>query len=395
MRKVETHTTKQKYSEKRKSPGHVPGIFLKIRVSDSPKLGEFFLSTKHKYMSEHTPNFGIVRFGDRMMREGEQHLRDRGFVRVTVPRIVPASGACENVDTLFEIAVAGDFSWFKDGKKRAYFAQTGQLYLESLLGEGGLPKVYCAGPSARAEQKVDTRHLTEFEMVEIEFRGSFTQLLSEIESFITRVVKSVQSIPEADRSAYGVPQDISHLDSFSKIFPKIRYSDAIQELGLEWGNDISSAQEQLLIANHGNGPVLITHFPNPESDRMQSLFKQKKEDLAIKFFNMIPDPEDNEHVLSSDCVVPFGGECVGSAARVYAYEEFKRRLFSSDMFKRLQQKDDKAEEGFSWYLSMLRHFPSFPHVGCGFGMSRIFQYLLAEKDITKVVVLPSNRATIY
>jgi len=94
-------------------------------------------------------------------------------------------------------------------------------------------------------------------------------------------------------------------------------------------------------------------------------------------------------------IVPYGGAYVGSAARVYQYDEFRRRLFGSDMFKRLQQKDDRAEEGFSWYLSTFKKFPSVPHAGCGFGMSRIFQYLLAEKDITKVVVLPSNRARIY
>jgi aspartyl/asparaginyl-tRNA synthetase len=86
-------------------------------------------------MELYVPNFKTIRFIDRMMAVGEQHLRKRGFVRVTVPRIVPASGACENVDSLFEIGMAGDSHWFGEGTKRAYFAQTGQLYLESLLGK--------------------------------------------------------------------------------------------------------------------------------------------------------------------------------------------------------------------------------------------------------------------
>jgi aspartyl/asparaginyl-tRNA synthetase len=305
---------------------------------------------------------------------------------------VPASGACENVDTLFEISVAGDLHWFQGGNKRAYFAQTGQLYLESLLGEGGLPKLYCVGPSARAEEAVDTRHLTEFEMVEIEFRGSFSELLGEIERFINRLVDDIRSIPESERSSFGVPRDLSHLEHHPRIFPKIRYEEAIQELGIAWGKDISSKQEQQLIQNHGRGPVFITHFPNPMGERMQKLFEKNEPDLAIKFFNMLPEKENPDYVLSSDCIVPFGGECVGSASRVYTVEEFRDRLFGSLMFKRLASKDPNAKEGFGWYMHMLETFPSVPHAGCGFGMSRISQYLLAQADITKAVVLPSNRA---
>jgi len=346
-------------------------------------------------MEFYTPNVKTIRFGDRMVQAGEQHLRSRGFLRVTVPRIVPASGACENVDTLFEISVGGNTRWFQEGRKQAYFAQTGQLYLESLLGKGGLPKLYCVGPSARAETAVDTRHLTEFEMIEIEFRGSFPELLQEIELFITSLVQAVLALPAAERSEYALPADLSHLERHPKEFPKIRYRDAISELGLAWGSDISSKLEKQLIANHGGGPILITHYPNPMSERMQRLFERNAQDLAIKFFNMIPDPEDPDHVLSCDCIVPTGGECVGSAARVHTVKEFRERLFSSPMFKRLKEKDPLAEQGFSWYLGMLEKFPSVPHAGCGFGMSRIFQYLLAEPDITKVVVLPSNRERLY
>ena len=346
-------------------------------------------------MSFYTPNFGTIRFGSRMMQAGEDHLRTGGFFRINVPRIVPASGACENVDTLFEITVNGDPRWFHDGHKRSYFGQTGQLYLESLLGEGGMPKLYCIGPSARAEPTIDQRHLTEFEMIEIEFRGSFDELLSEIERFIGCLVHGVQSIPESERTLFNLPPDMSHLAGHPDVFPRLRYSEAIRELKLPWGSDISSAQERKLIANHGHGPILITHYPNPMSDRMQLLFEHKVEGLAIKFFNMVPNPDDPEEVLSCDCIVPFGGECVGAAARVWQLDEFRSRLFGSLMFKRLKEKDQFAEEGFSWYLGMLERFPSVPHAGCGFGMSRIFQYLLAEPDITKVVVLPSNRERLY
>lgn len=346
-------------------------------------------------MEFHDPNFKTIKFIDLMVDAGETYLRKKGFQRITVPRIVPASGACENIDTLFEIGVDNDIHWFNNGQKRAYFAQTGQLYLESLLGRGGLEKVYCIGPSGRAEPKADTRHLTEFEMIEIEFRGGFEELLVEIESFITHLVQTIKAIPETEREAYNLPSDLVHLKNHQSQFPRVQYEEAIKELGLEWGDDISSAQEQELIKNHGGGPILIIRFPNPANARMQKLFAEKKDDLAIKFFNMKPDPKNPDLVQSADCIVPFGGECVGSAARVWQYEEFRDRLFNSEMFKDLKKKDDKAEDGFAWYLQMLQKYPSVPHSGCGFGLSRIFQYLLGETNITKAVTFPSNRSRIY
>ncbi|MFH0804677.1 MAG: amino acid--tRNA ligase-related protein, partial [Patescibacteria group bacterium] len=195
--------------------------------------------------------------------------------------------------------------------------------------------------------------------------------------------------------AFGLPADISHLDRHPREFPRIRYRDAVAELGLAWGDDIPSAGERRLIASHGGGPILITRYPNPESHRMKKILAADSSGKAIKFFNMQPDPEDPDHVLSCDCIVPYGGECVGSAARVWQHEEFKQRLYGSLMFHRLREKDPDAARGFAWYLEMLRRFPSVPHAGCGFGLSRIFQYLLAETDITKVVTFPSNRERIY
>jgi aspartyl/asparaginyl-tRNA synthetase len=345
-------------------------------------------------MDFQVPNFSTIRFIDRMMQAGEQHLRSRGFFRVTVPRIVPASGACENVDTLFEVAVDGEPHWFH-GNKRAYFAQTGQLYLEALLAEGGLPKLYCVGPSARAESVVDTRHLTEFEMTELEFRGTFDELLVEIEMFLRALGQSMREVSVDERGTMGISEDLSYLDMLDKSFPRIRYADAIAELGLPWGSDISSSLEKKLIANHSNGPILVVRYPNPMSEKMQLLFNHGVKGLAIKFFNMIPDPEDPDYVLSADCIVPFGGECVGSASRVHTYQEFHNRLVNSLMFKRLLEKDPNALQGFSWYLGMLENFPSFPHTGCGFGMSRIFQFLLQKTDITQVVTFASNRALLH
>lgn len=347
------------------------------------------------------PNFDVIRFGDAMMQACEAHLRRLGFLRVTVPRIVPAAGACENVDTLFEIFVGNDPHWFvvRDAegqrmKKRVYFAQTGQLYLESLLGNPQNPLLYCVGPSARAERGVDTRHLTEFEMVEIEGAFSFTQLLEYIEGTITALVDAAKAIPVTERVLYGLPATLTHLSNHPARFTRLRYEEAIARMNVPWGNDLSSTQEQKLVAECG-GPIFITHFPNPEHPRMKALLAADPNGKAIKFFNMLPDPENPEYVLSADCIVPFGGECVGSAARVHEVDVFQERLYNSLMFKRLLEKDSDAKRGFAWYIEALQRYRSVPHAGCGFGMSRIFQYILGRNDITKVVPFPSNHERVY
>lgn len=366
------------------------------------------------------PNFHAIRLDDLMTATAEDFLRGRGFLRVTAPRIVPASGACENVGTLFQVYVAGKPHWFisangggkpkRDGtpkrakKKRVYFAQTVQLYLESLLGKDGFGKLYSVGPSARAEEAAngpdgkpqeDTRHLTEFEMVEFEFRGTFAENLCMIEQTITAMVGVVCALPESEHAAYGLSRGVAHLASHPVSFPRINYSEAIEELGITWGDDISSAQEQQLVANHGQGPIFIIRYPNPESDRMKRILADDDRGKAIKFFNMVPDEQDPEYVFSADCIVPYGGECVGSASRVWHLEEFASRLYSSLMFTLLLKQDRDAKEGFAWYMEMMERYPSQPHAGCGIGKSRVLQYLLAEPDIRKVVPFPSTQLRIY
>lgn len=319
-----------------------------------------------------------------ILKAGRESLQRRGFVEVIVPRIVRATGACENVNTLFEVSVDKNFQWFGS---QAYLAQTGQLYLEALVPK--LKRVYCVGPSFRAESKVDNRHLTEFTMVEIEFAGDFNRLLQEIEIFIKDIADDLVRYSQEINLGLGQAQ-LERLKSCPRAFTKISYDQAIQTLkdlgeDIGWGDDISSQREKLLVEHFGNQPFFITRYPDP-------MWNHGKTIEVEKFFNMLPDAENPGRVLSSDLILPFGGESVGSAARVHSAEEMVARLKNSNMFKRLQEMGGSLED-FAWYIDELKK-GSVPHAGCGFGMARIIQWIMGTADIKEAVTFPSNKGGI-
>ncbi|MBI3633963.1 MAG: hypothetical protein HY226_06790 [Candidatus Vogelbacteria bacterium] len=323
---------------------------------------------------------------DEIFRIGRGYLENQGFTEVVTPHIVRASGACENIDTLFEVSVEKNHDWF-DGKK-GYLAQTGQLYLESLVPELG--KVYCSGPSFRAEPESDHRHLAEFYMVEIEFAGTFDKLLNYIEGFLSNIAHSVADYPEPEFLGLS-EDDVERLKSYPRKFDRITYDEAIKELAeleedIKWGDDISSKREQMLVVEHGNNPILITRYPDP-------MHNHGKEIEVEKFFNMLPDKQNKGRVLSSDCILPFAGEAVGSAARVHKADELERRLLNSRMYKRLQNKGGDIDD-FNWYLSRIKNDGSVPHAGCGFGMARIIQWIKGSPSVLHGVTFPLNRANL-
>lgn len=323
-----------------------------------------------------------------VLKAARDYLESQGFIEIVVPRMVRASGSCENVNTLFEISVDKNFSWF-NGKK-CYLAQTGQLYLESLVPL--LQKVYCAGDSFRAEAKVDARHLAEFYMMEIEFVGDFNELLAYIEGFFNAIIKNLIEKTGERLKTIGLDEKRKkELAKIPKVFPKITYDEAIillQKMGgkIKWGDDIASPQEKMLVEYFDNQPLFITRYPDP-------LWNHDKEIEVEKFFNMIPDIENPGRVLSADLILPYGGETVGAAQRIYEVETLKYRLENSRMFKMLKEKGGSLDD-FSWYIKNLEENGSVPHAGCGFGMSRILKWLRASNDIRQCVTFPVNRETL-
>ena len=202
-----------------------------------------------------------------VFRAARNFLESQGYIEMFPPRIVRASGACENIDTLFEVTAEGEKKWFRSeaGKPvNAYLAQTGQLYLEAFVPE--LKKVYCIGPSFRAERAVDNRHLTEFKMIEIEFEGDFGKLLETIEATIYQITQHVAQQARLYPQNYGLNEkDIKRLQETPTNFARLTYDQAIrtlQTLGekINWGDDISSYREQLLIQSMGNIPLFIHTF---------------------------------------------------------------------------------------------------------------------------------------
>lgn len=316
--------------------------------------------TVDRYRLFSNPAFRAMVYVEGLLLKGARKYLDvMGFKEVVVPHITTATGACENINTLFALNYFG---------RRAFLSQTAQLYLEGLVP--WLNKVWCVSPSFRAEPRVDDRHLTEFPLIELEFAGTFEELLEHIEGVITMMVRTVQN----EMTSRWV--DRNRLRKVFRPFPRVEYGDTIKKFDLSFGDDLSSSQEQELLKDFGGQPVFVTHFPK-----------------AIKFFNMIENRFTPEVVDSADLILPFGGEAVGAASREYRYARLKVRLQQSQMLKQLKKEGGSIKD-FEWYLSVYREIKMSPHAGCGIGLPRVTQFVLGLPDIRMCTAYPLNRETL-
>lgn len=320
-----------------------------------------------------------------IIRAGRDWLYTNGYIEITVPRIVRASGACENVNTLYNVVANENPNWYGT---TAYLAQTGQLYLEAMVPKLG--KVFCDGPSFRAEESIDKRHLTEFRMIEIELPTDFDGLLNQLQGFINHIVSHI--IYTNESAGLGLSEErIAELKKTPRVFAQITYDEAIKKLqafgiDINWGDDLKHKHELLLCSTFDDQPVFITRFPDP-------MWDHGKEIEVEKFFNMIMDTENPGRVLSCDCILPYSGESIGAAARIYDVDTLISRLKNSKMFKRLVELGGTLDD-FGWYIEQLKTNGSLPHAGCGFGMARIVQFILGEQDIKNSVNFVSNKAAL-
>lgn len=287
---------------------------------------------------------------DRAIR---RYLSTKGFVKVRAPFISVGMGSCENPKTLFTVEYLG---------RRSYFRQSGQLYLEMYIPF--VEKVWCEGPSFRAEQNIDDRHLAEFNLYEFEFCGNFEQLLEHIEHLFIEVVSQVSLHSEKHLLPLGV--DIDILRSIKSPFPRITYKKAIEILGLKWGSDLNSGHEKALVELHGIKPLFITHFPK-----------------QMKFFNMKVNEEDPSVVNSADLILPLSGETVGAAEREFRHDAVYARLMESKMLE-LFKEYGVGIGAFEPYLNHLREERSVLHSGCGIGLERLLQFLIGSNDIRDI-----------
>ncbi len=240
-----------------------------------------------KYRAKSLELRALAKIEAELLRGARGYFDKEGFIEIIVPRITKATGSCENMSTLFEVVYYG---------QRAYLIQTGQLFLEILIP--ALDKVWCYGPSFRAETKIDNRHLTEFTLLEMEFSGDFETLLSRIENLLSEIVYGVLRHSRKELEQLNVNE--RNFEGLKPPFERITYDEAVRALNLSWGQDLKSEHEKSLVQKYGNRPLFITHFPE-----------------RIKFFNMKTNPENPKVVNSADLILPFSGEAVGAAEREF------------------------------------------------------------------------------
>ena len=263
---------------------------------------DFLMENRHLWLRSSRQRAAL-----RMRSEVEQGIHDffhsRDYVRIDSPILTPA--ACEGTSTLFETDYFGE---------PAFLSQSGQLYLEPAIAAFG--KVYCFGPTFRAEKSKTRRHLTEFWMVEPEVAFlEFDGLCDLAEEFVSSLVARVLDRCAEDLKA--LERDTATLERVVGPFPRITYTEAIERLNakgnpIEWGDDFGGDEETLL-SEEFDRPVMITRYP-----------------AAFKAFYMQPEPEDPKLVLGLDMLAPEGyGEIIGGSQRIHDHDLLLERIQSA------------------------------------------------------------------
>ncbi|MCX6741892.1 MAG: hypothetical protein NTX24_01810 [Candidatus Pacearchaeota archaeon] len=294
-----------------------------------------------------------------------EYCRENGFLCIDVPHLTRATGACENFDTIFSTEIQDTI---------VYLSQTGQLYLEAFLHKH--PKTFCIGPSFRKEERVDSRHAIEFSLCEIEVANcDLVQLREHAQGIIHKMLFNLRKC-NAELDLLGIEK--SWLDSLEPPYNVMTYEQAINSLGLPWGSDLSSDNEQKLVRINELKPLFVTHYPQ-----------------EIKFFNMRENRDDPRVVNSMDLLMPYAGESLGAAEREEDCQRLSRRLDSSLMLKLMTKAiakepgmqgksyEELKQEGmkrFEWYMGIVKKHP-IQHAGFGMGKNRLFQSFLGAKEI--------------
>jgi asparaginyl-tRNA synthetase len=298
----------------------------------------------------------------RVRSEVEQGIHDffhsRDFVRIDSPILTPA--ACEGTSTLFETDYFGD---------KAYLSQSGQLYLEPAISAFG--RVYCFGPTFRAEKSKTRRHLMEFWMVEPEVAFlEFDGLCDLAEEFVCELVARV-----LDRCAEDLKvleRDTAVLEKVAPPFPRITYTEAVERLNAKgnpivWGDDFGADEETLVSADFDR-PLMVSRFPT-----------------AFKAFYMQPDPENPKVVLGLDIIAPEGyGEIIGGSQRIHDHDFLLQRIKDHEL----------PVEAFQWYLDV-RKFGSCPHAGFGMGLERFVAWMCKLDHLRETIPYPRMLYKIY
>ena len=310
----------------------------------------FLMDHRHLWLRSRRQH-ALMLIRHEVIRACRDFLDDHGFVLVDTPIITP--NAVEGTTTLFELDYFG---------RSAYLTQSGQLYNEA--NAMSLGRVYCFGPTFRAEKSKTRRHLTEFWMVEPEI--AYCDLEENISWAENLVAFIVQRILERRMEELKVlERDIGPLENIRAPFPRVSYTEAVsvlQEAGtdFQWGGDFGGGDETIISAKYDQ-PLVVHRFP-----------------AAIKAFYMKRDPDDERLALGVDILAPEGyGEIVGGGQREDDLDTLLQRI----------EEEELPLDSYQWYLD-LRRYGSVPHSGFGMGIERVVTWLAGINHLREAIPYP-------
>ena len=319
---------------------------------------DYLMDRRHLWIRSHRQQ-AVLRVRHEVINAVRDFFNSRGFILADTPIFTPS--ACEGTTTLFPV------QYFE--QETAFLTQSGQLYNEA--NAMALGRVYCFGPTFRAEKSKTRRHLTEFWMVEPEMAyATLDDVIELAEGLVASVVGRVLEKRAAELKV--LERDTAKLERVQSPFPRVSYDDAaaiIRRKGLpfEWGGDFGAPDETALSAEFDR-PVAIHRYPS-----------------AVKAFYMKPDPERPEVALCVDVLAPEGyGEIIGGGVRIDDYDLLLERI-----------KEHKLpQEAFEWYLD-LRRFGSVPHGGFGMGIERVVSWICGLEHLREAIPYPRMLYRIY
>jgi asparaginyl-tRNA synthetase len=332
-------------------------IFQKVSESDpypiTPKDHgvDFLMDHRHLWLRSQRQH-AIIRVRHTVIKAVRDYFDNHGFTLVDTPIFTPA--ACEGTTTLFEV------NYFDDDK--AYLTQSGQLYNEANAMAFG--KVYCFGPTFRAEKSKTRRHLTEFWMVEPEMAyADLDEIKRVAEEMVIYVVGRV--VEQRREELKVLERDVTKLEAVAAPFPRMSYDDAVKNLqangsDIQWGSDFGGTDETILTQQFDR-PIMVDHFPT-----------------AIKAFYMAPDPDRAEVALGVDVLAPEGyGEIIGGGQRIHDPELLLKRI----------EEHQLPREAFEWYID-LRKYGTVPHGGFGMGIERCVAWVCGLEHVRETIAFP-------
>jgi asparaginyl-tRNA synthetase len=318
---------------------------------------DFLMDHRHLWLRS-TRQHAILKIRHEVIRAAREFFDSNGFILVDTPIFTP--NAAEGTTTLFSTEYFGS---------NAYLTQSGQLYGEAAAMAFG--KIYCFGPTFRAEKSKTRRHLTEFWMIEPEV--AFYDLDDDMklaENFVTHLVKSV--LKNRHRELEKLERDINKLEKVDTPFPRLHYDEAAEILKKEgvdftYGNDFGGTDETV-ISDKFDKPVIVHHYP-----------------ADIKAFYMKRDHNNGDFALAMDMLAPEGyGEIIGGSQREDDYDVLLKRINEHNL----------PLDAFQWYLD-LRKFGSVPHSGFGLGIERTVAWICGIKHLREAIPFPRLMQRIY